>query len=257
MKTKMLRYSVGARLAALGILCWVGLAEAQGPSWWISRGAVNGTAEDYAIANLGQLKWMATKAKEELDSFVPGGAGTAVNALVDSWSTLQPDGSRVPVVTASTSDYAPANLGQIKAVAKPYWDRLVAQGYATATEYPWTATTSDDEDYAIANLGQLKTLFSISVDQDRDSDGIPDHWEIQFAGSLSPFNGNIDSDADGDGVSDLAEYQFGWNPLLSDMNDMTKAESLTYDNGHRLRGVSGKSALSYTPDESSNLTQAN
>ena len=47
------------------------------PSWWTLRGVVDTNAivtNDFAIANLGQLKWMATKAAVEFDASIPGGA---------------------------------------------------------------------------------------------------------------------------------------------------------------------------------------
>ena len=200
-------------VGALAFTILSAAANAAAPAWWAARGAIDPlkTPEDFAPVTLGQLKWMATKAKEELDSFVPGGAGTTVNALVDSWSTLQPGGSRVPVVTTSTSDYAPANLGQIKAVAKLFYDRLITAGLAAG--YPWTGTTADDDDYAIANLGQLKNAFNF--DRDMDDDGLTDSWELQFSASLATLSGLGGADSDGDGVSNLSEFQANTDPTKS------------------------------------------
>jgi len=41
---------------------------AQSPAWWHARGAVdtNLTVHDYAPLNIGQLKWFASKARDEM-----------------------------------------------------------------------------------------------------------------------------------------------------------------------------------------------
>ena len=184
------------------------------PAWWAARGVTNGSPkDDYALANQGQLKRIALEAGNELNSFLPGGAGAAIDALISGWTN-----------TANADDYAVFNLGQLKSVAIPFYDRLVTAGLASG--YPWTATTADDDDYATANIGQLKYVFRFS--RDNDEDGIDDLWEIQVVGSLGVLNGG--SDADGDGASDLAEFaantsavdpapaltltEPGWAPLL-------------------------------------------
>ena len=49
------------------------------PSWWLSRGVVNTNVtvtNDYAAANAGQVKWVASNACDELQANLPGGAGT-------------------------------------------------------------------------------------------------------------------------------------------------------------------------------------
>ncbi len=118
------------------------------PQWWIDRGVVDGNApkNDYAMVNQGQLKNIAVQAVAEMDARLPGGAGTTLHTLVSSWST---PGS-------STADYAAATLGQVKNLAKPFYDRLIAAGLATG--YPWTGNGSA-KDFACANVGQVKLLF--------------------------------------------------------------------------------------------------
>ncbi len=56
------------------------------PNWWSVRSvlAVGATAEDYAVANIGQLKNIAKKATQEMNDVPPGGAGTQINALIAS-----------------------------------------------------------------------------------------------------------------------------------------------------------------------------
>lgn len=212
------------------------------PAWWTARGVVDSQfdADDYAVLNVGQLKHMAAKARDELNAVLPGGAGSAIDTLVNGWATA-----------TNADDYAVCNVGQLKAVAKLYWDQLTAVSGATA--HPWTALTSDDDDYAVANLGQLKTVFNF--DSDMDDDGLPDWREVQYAGSLAVLTGDGVHDQDGDNISDLTEYQIGWNPVLSEINDTARTESLSYDGAHRLTTVSGRSTLGYTPDASGNLVQ--
>src|SRR6185369_6800515 len=48
---------------------------------------------------------------------------------------------------------------------------------------------------------------------DSDGDGLPDAWEIQFAGNLTTLSAS--GDADHDGQSDLQEYLAGTNPFDS------------------------------------------
>jgi len=146
---------------------------AQYPSWWITGEVVqsNVTANDYAPAVAGQLKWMATVAKEELDENLLIGSGTGVAYVVNSF--------------ANKRNLAPALLGQLKNVSRPYYDRLIAAGFAT--NYPWSATTADDKDFAPALVGQLKNVFNFDITPDADGDGLPDWWEIKHG--LNPTSG--------------------------------------------------------------------
>src|SRR5258708_6367557 len=86
-------------LALALLLLPLGLAPAQAPQWWSSRGVTNGKAAD---------------------------------------------------------DYAVVNQGQLKRLALPFYNRLIAVGYTQ--DLPWTGGAPDD--YAAANIGQVKNLFS-------------------------------------------------------------------------------------------------
>jgi hypothetical protein len=169
------------------------------PQWWATRGAINNNpADDYAAANLGQLKHFASKAAQEL-ALLPDPTGDgmdAVNAMVASWAAPASSG-------IARDDYAALNLGQLKAVAKPFYDRLIAVGYAAA--YPWTSSTADDDNYAVANLGQLKHVFSFDLSRNSDGDTIPDWWESNHQFNPTQAN-NFNLDSDGDGVSDFNEF---------------------------------------------------
>lgn len=158
------------------------------PAWWAARGAVDArkTADDHAVANIGQLKHFASKAFAELESRLPGGAGSAATELMTSWS--------LPDTTGTRDDFAAANLGQLKSVAAVFSDRLIEAAYLDS--YPWDNSPTPPDDFALANLGQLKRVFQFDVSSDSDGDGLPDWWE-----NKNGFNPN-NADQDNDGVLD-------------------------------------------------------
>ena len=195
-------------LWVVAILCGAltTMAVLAAPSWWDDRGVVlpGSTTNDFAVANLGQLKNMASNAYEELEASLAGGAGSAVSNLVKSFS--------------NDNNYAVANLGQLKAVAQPFYDRLIAVGYAT--NYPWTLATNDDSDFSAANIGQLKNIFGFEIpscpdpELDSDGDGMPDCWESTYGlDANDPSDAGIDGD--GDGWTSLEEYAANTDPTAS------------------------------------------
>src|SRR3989339_411978 len=156
------------------------------PSWWTNRNVVNSNStNDWAVANLGQLKWFATNAYDELEENLPGGAGANISDMVAGFSL--------------SNNYVAINLGQLKNVSAPYWARLITEGYTNA--YPWTSTTTDDVDYAAANIGQLKNVFSFDLSLDSDSDGLANWVETGTGIYVGPNNtgsspANSDTDSD-------------------------------------------------------------
>ena len=211
------------------------------PQWWIERGvATSADAErteeainsNYDAANVGQLMFIASRAAEELNAKVEGGAGEVIESLVNSF----------PKYDAGNPDanYHSVNIGQVKHVAKPFYDRLwdiekssagsvnfptgmvfLSGGTdAISHKYPWNAlpenpTDSDyNENYEIANIGQIKNLFSWSLNEeflimpDRNGDGIPDIFDTQWSEnieslrylSILPIGGSIKIAHDGDVV---------------------------------------------------------
>jgi hypothetical protein len=157
------------------------IAEAASPDWWNDPATriidPESVADNYAPANLGQLKHVARQAKAYFDARLLGGSGTAVPILVDGFvSGTTPD--------EIEANYAPLNIGQLKAVAKPFYDRLLELGYDTkahliahgyppdwAWDYPWNPGTPASENYAPANLGQLKLVFSFEITADSRGSG--------------------------------------------------------------------------------------
>lgn len=167
---------------------------AQAPQWWQTRGvlAAMPVTNDYAPANIGQLKHIALQAYYEMQTNLPGGAGADASNLVFGFT---PGG-----------DYYPVNLGQLKNTALPFHDRLIATGYAT--NYPWPSTPTND--YLPVNIGQMKYVFAFDF-ADSDADGMADWWEnLQGFDPANPSDAN--QDADIDGLANSAEYQNGCDP---------------------------------------------
>jgi len=59
-------------------------------------------------------------------------------------------------------------------------------------------------------------IFGQIPQEDSDKDGLPDYWEINYFGDLSP-DGN--QDGDGDGLTDMQEYLNNTNPTLYDTEE--------------------------------------
>jgi hypothetical protein len=195
---------LGAGLIAQGLM-----AQAAAPEWWTLRGALNASAtpDDYAVLNQGQLKQLAFQARNELNYQLPGGAGTAVNALIDAW--LTPPGLPAP----QPDGYASVNIGQLKNVAKLFYDRFAQINYRevplyglpAGQTYPWSPATTDDSDYSLASIGQAKFLFSFDPGADMDGDYVASGWEAAYG--LNPRDpSDATGDLDNDGLRNADEY---------------------------------------------------
>lgn len=189
-------------LLALALVCGTAVLLVAEPAWWVQRGVrdPNKPASDFSPLNQGQLKNLVRAARDELNQKLPGGAGTTINNLVTSWGSP----------TSGTKDFAAVNAGQLKAVGKLFYDRLIAQGRATG--YPWTSGTGDDSDFAIVNLGQAKHVFAFELALDSDGDGLDDYVEAQLHTDAN------NRDSDGDGVPDGQEVAEGTDPLNASSN---------------------------------------
>jgi len=124
--------------------------------WWYRRKVLADEEDgDYAAVNVGQLKWVATQARQEFEEKLSSGAGSNVVALVNGF--------------VNSNNYLTVNLGQLKTVAQPFYDRLWELGLTHAypegvsTQYPWQMSTHATNDYNAANIGQLKYLFSFEL----------------------------------------------------------------------------------------------
>ena len=121
---------IGAALLSAGFLLLIGVpvsivsASNNDPSWWVSRNVIvtnaASTNNDYAAITSGQMKWIATNAYAELCASLPGGAGTNTQATVGALE--------------SGNNYYGVNVGQLKNLAQPFYDRLIAIGYTNT--YP-------------------------------------------------------------------------------------------------------------------------
>ena len=185
--------------SALAILCLFAAIltfAADYPSWWVSRNVVNTNAgpNDFAPVTQGQVKHIAYQAWQDLEDSLPqfGGAGADVSNRV---SGLVPGG-----------DFYPVNLGQLKYVAAPFYDRLMELEYTD--QYPWTGA-AETNDFAPANIGQVKNVFAFDLTLDTDEDGMPDWWELRHFETLGRDG---TGDWDGDGVSDTGEWIAGTDP---------------------------------------------
>ena len=217
-----------------GILNFSGTA----PAWWSSTeyGFLTSSADTVnSPANIGQLKYIASRAKMYLDSrfSAAGGAGSEIDAMCSF---------------SNSDNYAPVAVGQLKNVATAFYDRLVLCGYnwelknfsTASTPYPWPPGTGPvhPENAAPATTGQLKQAFSFDVDVNQfltsiGSDGIPLWWSKFYN---LPANS---TDADGDGLTNFQEWQFSQtsgHSYLNPNNAFSAGSGNTGDN-NRYQGI--------------------
>lgn len=198
------------------------------PAWWFQRNVIPRlqstdtnpiwpnsypVSDDFAAANIGQLKHIAIKGIQELNNSLPGAgyltgadAGSALNNLSETW--LHSPGAGVV-----RDDFLALTLDQLKYVADLFYARLHAVGYTDNTVR--VITHNPDTEGTVVNLGQIKSVFSFDLTHDIDGDGLPDWWERKYA--LNP-NDPADSalDSDGDGLLDSQEYVLGTDPRNPD-----------------------------------------
>lgn len=226
-------------VALILLVChWGTLLHSQAPEWWAARQARNPVLapDDYALINQGQLKHLAHAAYLEMEERLPGGAGTQITALVQSW--LAPG-------AAGRDDYAVSNLGQLKAVAALFHTRLQEEG--VAVPYTWTAATTDDDDFAPANIGQAKALFAFSILAGMVGGATSSESEGQASATQT--------DSDNDGISDMDEARFGLNGTEGD-DALTSSQIFHPDLLGRLEAVSAMAAHAYVMDAESNIISA-
>ena len=208
-----------------GILVILMIAAFAAPPLWWSQGtdpviSTTATANNHGPANIGQAKHVAKSALDALALVLPDVAADIEADLVGPGKIIP---SWAPPANQAEKDknHAPLLIGQLKAIAHPFYNHLnTAAPSWLETErttngtnhpgsiFPWTAETTDDQNKAIANIGQLKAVFSLRFNEAL-TNGLPYLWQWAYWGETG-----IDpqGDADGDGFNNLEEYLAGTHP---------------------------------------------
>jgi hypothetical protein len=202
------------------------------PAWWFERDVLPRStnialpvwpdhylaADDYALVNQGQVQHLAHQAYAEFDARLPGGAGSNLAALIGGFGSDDP--------------YVLANVGQVKKIARPFYDRLIEAGHISG--YSWDAGI---DDYALANVGQVKNLFNFDLTL-LDPPLAPRHFS-----AWEQDNGSVDLDWE-----DASTNETGFLIERSDDNGQTwqlittvAANSIGYTVAAAQAGTSGSS----------------
>ena len=81
---------------------------------------------------------------------------------------------------------------------------------------PTSLITWGADGLAFRTTGNQVFLVRTILADDRNNDGLPDSWQLQYFGSLTAPGSGPNDDPDNDGLSNLQEYQAGSNPLVND-----------------------------------------
>lgn len=222
------------------VLLFAGIAViAANPSWWSLPHAsdpaaptnlnippvLNGAlANNKGPATIGQAKHMVISALLELDKSAPQIA-TSIRADLTTILDLSVPNTKTPAWIEKQK--APLLLGQLKAIALPFYNRLntlhpqwvlsqiqLAQNntavigihywqaignaaYTNNGYYPWNPQPLVGINNSIATIGQVKAVFSLRFD----------------TLSLGPI------DSDGDGMTDVEEITGGYSVVNNDSNN--------------------------------------
>ena len=252
---RFLKFSVPAVCYALVIT-----SNANPPTWW-GEGSASAIAPAAPSNNQGpvsvaQAKWMAFRALGKLQTVDP----ILANAIFSKLTQPQPKagGGYYPATLDFTtlqplpfgwtaSQRSPLLLGQLKAIAAPFYDLLQAKDPAwlsaqldlnltkdsayPANFYPWSSSPADDANRSPATVGQLKSVLSLRFET---LSGVP------TGGSL---------DTDGDGLNNLAEYNAGTNSWTSDTDGDGLPDKWELD--HSINPINGTGANGASGDQDS------
>ena len=166
-------------IVAASVITAASSAHASIPAWWAQTDVASGA--DSAPANLGQLRNLAKLAKTYLDANLPGGSGQEITALVSSYQPPA-NATSAQLQAINNANVTAINLGQLRSVAKLFFDRLhllgldtkqnlIAHGYPDKWSgpsgwsgyYPWDPSTTQSVTYTAANIGQLKAAFTYEI----------------------------------------------------------------------------------------------
>jgi len=205
------------------------------PSWWLEYSIINFQTENLqnqSSINQGQAKFFTQQAIQYLDDRLSkiGGAGFTLTESLDT--------------SKQAAHYSPLNLGQLKNLTAPFYQRFEEIGFSPLSpgwpttlhlvdpveqdlspNYPWLSDTGT-QNLNHAKIGEVKHLFSWNLDLwlavDSEPDGLPDYWE-KWVVDLDPFDALVsiadvlpDDDGDGDELDMEEEFHAGTNPLLND-----------------------------------------
>ncbi len=215
-----------------GLLLALAIAALAAPPLWWNEGnppVIDPAAAEnnHGPANIGQAKHIAKSALDALRPILPAVADQIEADLVGSGKPI-PSWAAPANQAEIDKNHAPLLIGQLKAIADPFYNRLHAAAPAwleaervlNATNhpgsiFPWTSAATDDDNKGMANIGQLKAVFSLRFEHDADIDGMPGLWE-EAVGLDQDDPGDADTDLDDDGLTNLGEYENGTDPAWPD-----------------------------------------
>ena len=163
--------------AVLATPGWLLSDVASDPDWWSEPDTaiiVNPLEENnYAPVTLGQLKHVAEMAMKHLDIELSTIGGSSPFPFVEVATMVAGFQDYQGLPPGENPNYSPINLGQLKAVAEPFYDRLLQIGYDTRQnlidhdydplwphDYPWNPETPPEENYAPAKVyGDLEAAL--------------------------------------------------------------------------------------------------
>lgn len=171
------------------------------PAWWSSTGTgsqgavvseqvvtnsgvvtTNYVPDDYAVVTEGQVKQFTTRAVNNLNTNLTGGAGTNLNNLVAGWEANYATNG-YNATNHPASDYQTMNVGQLKYIGNLVWGQLVTNGYTYAVP-SWLAQNTNTDNSA-ALVGQLKETFDFDLTQTFAS---PTNMVVAVSGTQALLN---------------------------------------------------------------------
>jgi len=155
-------------------------------------------------------------------------AGVGIYSMTPSNTTASNSGITSGCVgSCDSAEWAYWDLGAINAAnseMRTFVQTLLSAGAAPEngslliSNTYLTHISSPTLDQTLVNVVGVGTEFSVDVNHDSDSDGIPDWWEIRWGyDRLDVSDGSTDDD--GDGADNLEEYQETTDPTDQDTDN--------------------------------------